>query len=140
MKYLVEVANDTKYQFDGIEALIADFLIQLHFNQETEVSILICDNEMIQTLNRNYREKDYPTDVLSFPAELDYFLGDIVISAQKAKEQAVESLEKEMEMLLAHGLLHLLGYDHERDEAAYQEMMSLQESLLKNKKKELKLK
>ena len=140
MNYLVEISNETQFQITGVQELIEDFLKQLNYSQDTEISIVFCGNEMIQTLNKNYREKDYPTDVLSFPAELDYFLGDIVISVEKAKEQAEVSLVKEIEMLLAHGLLHLLGYDHENSEEEYKEMIDLQNTLLKNKNAELMIK
>lgn len=91
-----------------------------------EISLVLCDNAEIQELNAEYREKDKPTDVLSFPAfEYDEeiypsaSLGDIVISTETALAQAEEynhSLEREICFLLAHGMLHLLGYDHEIDE------------------------
>jgi probable rRNA maturation factor len=140
MKSLTEVDNQTDFKIEGIPGLVQDFLEQLDFPQDTEVSIVLCDNDFIRDLNRTYREMDYPTDVLSFPTNMKQFLGDIVISLDKAKEQAVESPEKELEMLLAHGLLHLLGYDHEESDEAYEKMMKLQEKLLKNKRKESKIK
>ncbi len=97
-----------------------------------EVSILITDNEGIHEINKEYREIDSPTDVLSFPIlEFDengvmledsgdydgdlLLLGDIVISLEKAAEQAAEyghSLEREVGFLTVHSTLHLLGFDH----------------------------
>lgn len=98
------------------------------------VSILLVENEEIQRINREYRNKDCVTDVLSFPMlemkdgkfavkpdELDMedgklFLGDIVVSVPKAIEQANEyghKNERELAFLTLHGLMHLLGYDHE---------------------------
>lgn len=100
------------------------------------VSVLITDNEEIQALNREYRQKDSPTDVLSFPmfnedGSLDCDeLGDIVISLEKAVQQSVEyghSLKREVAFLTAHSMLHLLGYDHENGE---QEMFVKQEEIL----------
>ncbi len=70
-------------------------------------------------LNREFLKKDYPADVLSFPEPgPDGFLGEIAISAARAREQAFEgghSLEQEIEVLMLHGVLHLMGLDHERD-------------------------
>jgi rRNA maturation RNase YbeY len=74
----------------------------------------------IQTLNLQYRRKDKPTDVLSFPLadELQpHLLGDVIISIETAARQAqrrCHSLHEEIQTLLIHGILHLLGYDHER--------------------------
>ncbi len=73
----------------------------------------------VRALNRQYRRKDAPTDVLSFPAEEKGQLGDVVIAVGVARRQAREaghSLQTELRVLALHGLLHLLGYDHERDD------------------------
>jgi len=93
---------------------------------EKEVSILFVDDAGIQKLNRQYRDIDQPTDVLSFPQTGDEpdpldspLLGDVVISTEMAWRQAGEhglGLEEELLLLLIHGILHLLGYDHERSE------------------------
>ncbi len=83
-----------------------------------EVAIALVSDARMRTLNRAYRGKDYATDVLSFPAEQDVFLGDIVIATGVARRQARDlghSLAVELRILALHGLLHLLGYDHERD-------------------------
>ena len=90
--------------------------------QDDELSILLVDDENIQNLNRQHRNIDAATDVLSFPQMDDdefisHMLGDVVISVETAERQAAEhhfSLEQELALLLLHGLLHLLGYDHER--------------------------
>lgn len=94
--------------------------------EEVEIGLTFVDNVVIQRLNREYRGKDVPTDVLSFPQDdadgffvpegLPRILGDIVISLPRAAEQASEyghSMEREVVYLAVHGLLHLLGYDHE---------------------------
>jgi len=76
------------------------------------------DNE-IQALNRQYRDKDKPTDVLSFPVRKSGSLGQLVISVETTERQAEElgqSFEEELKFLFTHGLLHLLGYDHETPE------------------------
>ena len=99
------------------------------FRRDTEVSITFCDNEYIKKLNKEYRNKDSATDVLSFPLydlsnEADepiiddgaLELGDIVISIERAKEQAKEignTFLEEIAFLTVHSTLHLLGYDHE---------------------------
>lgn len=111
--------------------------------QDTEVSILLTDDAHIAQLNSQYRHVEGPTDVLSFsqtegddepiPGMEDNLLGDVVISVETAQRQAAEqakSLESEMDMLLVHGLLHLLGYDHaEPDEERV--MFAKQDEFLK---------
>jgi probable rRNA maturation factor len=89
---------------------------------DAELSILLCDDATIRKLNRRYRKKNKPTDVLAFPmqegpgpAAHPGLLGDVVISLPTATRQAVEHdrpIIQEVTFLLAHGLLHLLGYDH----------------------------
>lgn len=97
------------------------------FKGPAEISVTFVDNQQIQKLNNQYRQKDVPTDVLSFPMgedgvyDIDHttgaqILGDVVISMEKAVEQAEcygHSLEREVAYLTAHSVLHLLGYVHE---------------------------
>lgn len=112
---------------------------------EIELSITFVHNEQIQQINKEYREKDQPTDVISFALEelgegemelvgegLPRMLGDIVISIDKAEEQANDyghSYMRELGFLSVHGFLHLLGYDHmtEEDEKV---MFTLQKDIL----------
>lgn len=98
------------------------------FPYPAEISVTFVNNEQIRELNHQYRKKDVPTDVLSFPmgenGQYDEnhdtgakILGDIVLSMEKAVEQADRyghSLEREVGYLCAHSMLHLLGYDHEQ--------------------------
>lgn len=96
-----------------------------------EVSILITNNAEIQHLNAEYRDKDQPTDVLSFPMD-EECLGDIAISMDKVIEQAADynhSIEREIAFLVVHGMLHLLGYDHIEEEDRVQ-MRSREEAIL----------
>jgi len=89
---------------------------------QAELSVALIGNSEIRELNAKFRDKDYATDVLSFGAGEELpaavkLLGDVVISVEKAQEQAKErgrSLNQEMTTLLIHGIVHLLGYDHER--------------------------
>lgn len=80
---------------------------------------LLTRDEELRRLNRQFLGKDYPTDVLSFPSlEEEGYLGDVAVSVDRAIEQAARfghSAEAEIEILLLHGVLHLLGMDHERD-------------------------
>jgi probable rRNA maturation factor len=110
-----------------------------------ELTLRLTRNDEMRSLNAQYREKDHPTDVLAFAAlETDYpqiveieefeplYLGDIVISVEMADTQAQErghSLEEELAWLGAHGLLHLLGWDHP-DEESLSVMLHQQEALL----------
>jgi probable rRNA maturation factor len=101
---------------------IALKVLELVEQGQAELSIALVGNVQIQKLNAKFRKKDYPTDVLSFPVGKELFtgvhlLGDVVISVEKAREQAKDrrrTLDEETAGLLVHGIVHLLGYDHER--------------------------
>jgi probable rRNA maturation factor len=83
-----------------------------------DVSIRITSSHEMRELNRRFRRKNKPTDVLSFPSNLPKWAGDIAISAQIAASNAAQlghSTETELRILILHGLLHLAGYDHETD-------------------------
>lgn len=85
-------------------------------SRNPEISLVFCDDEFIQALNKTYRGLDKATDVLSFAQEDDDYLGDIVISVPTAERQAATAgwgIENELTLLSVHGLLHLLGYDDE---------------------------
>jgi probable rRNA maturation factor len=102
-----------------------------------ELSIALITNREIAKLNRRYRKKAGPTDVLSFPVgELPdgrlRLLGDVVISVERAEEQAKAggwTLLEEIDRLLIHGILHLLGYDHERSKKEAQVMRALERKI-----------
>jgi len=109
--------------------------------QNPEISILLLDDPQIRELNREYRGKDRPTDVLSFPMSdasteniQPQLLGDIVISVETAEKQAQKRkcpLYKELCILLVHGTLHLLGYDHELSKKDEKEMQKKESELFK---------
>ena len=84
-----------------------------------EVALVLAGDRMLHRLNRAYRGKDRPTDVLSFPGEGgEAGLGDVVISVETAKRNARSAgrtLARELDVLALHGFLHVLGYDHETD-------------------------
>ena len=83
------------------------------------VTVAVVPDTRVRLLNRQYRRKDTATDVLSFPSDERGYLGDIVIASGVARRQAAaggHSLQTELRVLALHGLLHLLGYDHERDD------------------------
>ena len=111
-------------------------------NQSHGVTVTVTDNEGIHQLNLAHSNIDRPTDVLSFPLYEGDFddgseikaLGDIVISLERAREQAKEyghSLKREVAFLTVHSVLHLLGYDHERSEEDEKEMFNKQDEILK---------
>lgn len=107
---------------------------------DSEVSILLVDDLQIEEMNAKYLRRSGPTNVISFSMiEGDFgdinphVLGDVVISVETAKRQAIEnksSLEEMVDFLLIHGILHLLGYDHERSDADAQIMEAMEEELL----------
>ncbi len=108
----------------------AGLVLQMHELQgPSEVVIVISDDKALEALNRRFRGVPRPTDVLSFQNDTrgpfaggsaDYpdYLGDVVISIDRARDQAVDvggTLAQELQLLTVHGVLHLLGYDHETD-------------------------
>jgi probable rRNA maturation factor len=150
--------TDEQNQVPVSEALIAKLEVLLAIAgaaeqvEAGEVALTFVDDAEIQQLNKEFRDKDKPTDVLSFPQWDDndddmmiYYdeedapeedaelIGDIVISMQTAARQAEEyghSLEREVSFLFVHGFLHLLGYDHEEGDAEEAEMFAKQEHIL----------
>ena len=117
------------------------------FQNVCEVSVTFTDNAGIQELNKKFRQIDKPTDVLSFPLfdfegdceeppidEMISNLGDIVISLERAEEQAEEfghSFKREVAFLTVHSMLHLLGYDHEKSEEEDKEMRAKQTEIMR---------
>ncbi len=118
-KYMV-----TKELEDLLEKVILESLRVEGNKDDYEVSISFVENDEIRELNREYRNVDSITDVLSFPMEDEFdfgtpILGDIIISIEKADEQAKEfghSLEREIAYLTCHSMFHLMGYDHMEDD------------------------
>jgi rRNA maturation RNase YbeY len=88
----------------------------------TEVTVVFLNDPQMRWYNKQFRKKDYPTDVLSFPSGEtvgnEHYLGDILISMERTALQAREkghTIQRELKILLLHGILHLVGYDHEAD-------------------------
>ncbi|MBM7867995.1 rRNA maturation RNase YbeY [Heliobacterium gestii] len=118
-----------------------------HPLEDTEISLVLTNDEKIRRLNADYRNIDQPTDVLSFAMEeqaddepdfddptAGMVLGDIIISVETAERQAAEyghTLEREMGFLFVHGMLHLLGYDH-GDEEETKRMRAMEEKVLQS--------
>ena len=146
MNLLIEKDTDDSFEFDyekAAKSIIEQALDYLKCPYEVQLNLTLTDNEGIHAINKEYRQIDRPTDVLSFPlvdypepnvfpdnleemAE-DYFdldtgelmLGDIIISVEKCKEQAKEyghSELREYSFLIVHSMLHLFGYDHMEDD------------------------
>ena len=149
---IVELYDEQQTLTDELTQMVQDVLAYaadyLELEENCAMSVIIVDNEEIQKINREYRQKDAVTDVISFALEEsvveDDFpaiqevmdesreLGDIFVSFQRAQEQAVEyghSFTRELGFLVVHGFLHLNGYDHmtEEEEA---EMFDLQRDIL----------
>ena len=151
MQFFIENETDVTFDFDIheiVRQVVEEILDSEACPYEAQVNVLLTDNEGIRYFNKEYREIDRETDVLSFPnldfeqpgdfevdedQEADYFdpetgeliLGDIIISVDKVKEQAENyghSQKREFAFLVAHSMLHLSGYDHmEPEEAAVME-------------------
>ncbi|MFO7888003.1 MAG: rRNA maturation RNase YbeY [Eubacteriales bacterium] len=108
-----------KKEIGLIEKAVEACLIEENKNSKVEISISFVNNKEIKELNKKYRGKDYPTDVLSFPLNEEVegliILGDIIVSIEKVMQQSEEynhSFERELTYLIIHGMFHLLGYDH----------------------------
>lgn len=127
----IQVDEQYEGQFDQalIERAVAAVLAVEGIDEPVELSVLVTDDGELRRLNREYRDIDQATDVLSFasgddedsafvqPAEMGRFLGDLAISYERVLAQAAEyghTPARELAFLTAHGVLHLLGYDHER--------------------------
>lgn len=142
-----KVPTEESKEIENLLQFAAGFL---EIAEDTEMSVTFTDNAGIQVINRDYRGKDMPTDVISFAledegedelpiifddeelAELPRNLGDLIISTERAAEQAFEyghTLEREMGFLAVHGFLHLNGYDHMEPEDE-KEMFGLQKEIL----------
>jgi probable rRNA maturation factor len=142
--FIDETGNITEEQETKIHGLLK-LAAQMEEVSNAELSLTFVDNDAIQDINREYRGKDKPTDVISFAMEemgegeleivgedLPRALGDIIISIPKAEEQAEEyghSFMRELGFLAVHGFLHLLGYDHETEEEE-KEMFTRQTEIL----------
>lgn len=143
------IANDTNEDLDldlirkKAEKTITEVLRVENISENAEVSLSIVDKETIHKLNKDYRNVDRETDVLSFPLDEEGFdnegnplilLGDIVICLDVAENQAADfghSLEREIMYLICHSTLHLLGYDHiEEDDKKV--MRSKEKEVMKN--------
>jgi rRNA maturation RNase YbeY len=123
--YIIDEQTKCSIDCEALENKIKTILPLLNC-QNKELSILLTDDKKIQKLNQQYRNKNIPTDVLSFSQSegeengLGHnLLGDIVISISTAMRQSSEhnlSIDEEIVLLLIHGILHLLGFDHERSD------------------------
>lgn len=111
--------------------MATDFL-QKDFS-ETEVSVVFADDQEVQNLNKTFRHKDKPTNVLSFPSEEKGELGDIILAyetvVQEAQMSGISPLHHTLHLVI-HGFLHLLGYDHENENEA-KEMENMEIRILK---------
>ncbi|HOS69037.1 MAG TPA: rRNA maturation RNase YbeY [Bacillota bacterium] len=156
MSVLIDNRQEAVKVDEALEAFVVQVVEEVlayeRCEEEFEVSISFVCNEEMRSLNKEYRNIDKETDVLSFPLvefieeelnaedenaeyiEEEIALGDIVISMEKAVEQSEEyghSFKRELAFLLVHGMLHLLGYDHD-EEASEGEIFDKQEEILKN--------
>ena len=135
---MMNLLNTTSKSVD--ETLLKKILETM---SQREVEVILCNDEEIRRLNREHRGIDRPTDVLSFPLEQSFDqtpLGSVVLSVDRAREVAEReghSVDEELALLLIHGTLHLLGYDHETDdgtmrteEAKWIRRFNLPESLI----------
>ncbi len=132
-------AEGVQARYASLVAAAAELALGLLGEGDSELSISLVDDEAIRRLNATWRSKDVPTDVLAFAQregegpDVPGLLGDVVISIPTAERQARErghAMEHEIRELLVHGILHLLGYDHERSPAEAERMFARQNQVL----------
>jgi rRNA maturation RNase YbeY len=136
---IVEVVTRSKGRKIAIRRIkkTAQRILDLLNQGQAELSLVLVGNREMRALNAKYRKIDKPTDVLSFPSALFLpsgakLLGDVIISVEQAARQAKErrkTLAQEVEGLLIHGILHLLGYDHERSKREAEIMRSMEKKI-----------
>ena len=117
-----------------IEKVALETLTVAKQKSPAELSIVLADDVFVQNLNHHYRGKDKPTNVLSFPADDNFMLGDVVLAYETVKKESGQhhrNFEHHVMHLIIHGILHLLGYDHENDGQA-EEMESLEIRILRS--------
>ncbi|OAA31782.1 rRNA maturation factor [Kosmotoga arenicorallina S304] len=131
MKIAIENQTAKIINLEKLEALIKNVIVdELGNEPNTELDLLLTDDAEIAKLNAKYRKKEGPTDVLSFEYGLDEdVIGDMIISLETIERQAKDygnSFEEELSLMIIHGLLHILGYEHENDEEEAKEMFQRQ--------------
>jgi probable rRNA maturation factor len=123
---------------EALRRIVVEVVRRSH-GPEAEVHVVVTGDDSLQRLNRDYRQLDLPTDVLSFPdgdplPSGGVLLGEIVVSLDAVRRQAAElghSELRELEELVLHGTLHLLGHDHEQDDGEMEDLeLRLREELL----------
>ena len=150
MRLVIRVDRDFQERIDKrwLRQLVKESLRAHSLEAQVELSLLVTDDATVRELNRTYRGKDKATDVLSFALEADrrggaaagfvmppgemVHLGEVIVSYPKAVEQAAERLhpvEDELALLVVHGVLHLLGYDHDKP-GREREMRSMERKVL----------
>lgn len=110
-------------------------IVKQKFGLKKQISIALVDDRTIRELNRVYRKKDKITDVLSFEIKDKYILGEVLICLAQARRQAEDkknTYKSELQLLTIHGILHLLGYDHEKSKAAALKQESAEQVVLNN--------
>lgn len=134
----IEIEEKAWQNSRDLESLIRQVLTKISDNifQPWTLSVLLSHDRRIRKLNRDFRGKDYPTNVLSFPSDEDdnTYLGDIAIAYETLQRECAEQekpFDDHFRHLLLHGILHLLGYDHETDEDA-EEMENLEINILED--------
>ncbi len=132
---MIEINNAVKYAVDKkLFSTVAKKALKGENRQTQEISLALVAKEEIKKLNKKFREKNKPTDVLSFNLDERGYLGEIVICPEVVKENAKEygvTVKSEMLKVFVHGILHLCGYDHERSEKDEKEMEEKQDKYLK---------
>lgn len=144
INFINEYKKEYDYLLDLYNKINQNIIKVLDLQDDYDVSVTLVDNKRIHEINREYRDVDRATDVISFANDLELSfaideatdLGDIFISVEQALQQAEEyhhSVERELSFLYVHGILHCLGYDHLNKEDE-EEMIALQEVILNEKK------
>ncbi len=131
---MIEINNLTAVRIkEEFLKRIAEIVLKGEKQAEKRLSIALVDQKKIRELNKKYRRKNRTTDVLAFPGNKEAGLGEIVICSREVKENVKRFssvFEKELARVLIHGILHLLGYDHEKDKRLAERMRKKEEYYL----------
>ncbi len=128
------IVNSRHWHIDFSWLAKLEVILKKQFKIKQEISISLLTPAEIKKLNKVYRHKNKVTDVLSFTLADKLLLGEVLICVEQAKKQAKikgHNLKRELQILTIHGILHLLGYDHERSEAEWKKQNKMETEILK---------
>lgn len=127
----ITIINKTKIKINKKEIKENILTLSRHLGFKGSITVYFCGDKLCRRINKDFLKRNGLTDVISFPINENGYIGDVLINLRQVERQArlyKISFKEELKRILIHGILHILGYDHEKDKG---EMLSLQEDLLR---------